>query len=45
MLCLTVQQSLGNSIIGNAINLTRKIPIFFAAKQYVMEWNFAEIGV
>ena len=32
-ICLTVQQILGNSTEGNAINLARKIPIFkFVAK-------------
>lgn len=36
-ICLTVQQILGNSTKGNATNLARKIRIFFAAKQYVME--------
>ena len=34
---LIVQQILGNSIWGNAINLAQKIPIFFVAKHYVME--------
>ena len=29
---------------GNAINFTRKIPIFFVAKHYVMEEKFAKIG-
>ena len=36
-ICLTVQQIFGNSTEGNAVNLTRKIPIFFVAKHYVME--------
>ena len=36
-ICLMVQQILGNSIRGNAINLAQKIPIFFVAKHYVME--------
>ena len=36
-ICSTVQQILENSTEGNAINLARKIPIFFVAKHYVME--------
>ena len=36
-ICLTVQQILGNSTEGKAINLTQKIPNFFVAKHYVME--------
>ena len=36
-ICLMVQQILGNSIRGSAINLAQKIPIFFVAKHYVME--------
>ena len=35
-ICLTVQQILGNSTEGNLINLTRKIPMFFVAKYYIM---------
>ena len=42
---LTVQQILGNSIEGNAINIIRGIPIFFVAKNYVMEYNFAKIYI
>ena len=44
-ICLTVQQILGNSTEENAINFTRKIPYFFVAKHYVMEWNFVKIGI
>ena len=44
-ICLTVQQILGNSTVGNVINFTRKIPIFFVAKHYVMEQKFAKIGI
>ena len=29
--------NLGNSTEGNAVNLTRKILIFFVAKHYAME--------
>ena len=36
-ICLTVQQIFGNSTEGNAINLARKIPVFFVAKHYVIE--------
>ena len=42
---MTIQQILGNSTEGNAINLTPKIPIFFVAKLYVIEWNLAKIGI
>ena len=44
-ICLTVQQTLGNFIEGNAINLTRKMPISFVAKYCAMEWNFVNIGI
>ena len=44
-ICLTVQQNLGNFIEGNAINLTRKMPISFVAKYCAMEWNFVNIGI
>ena len=44
-ICLTVQQILGNSTEGNVINFTWKIPIFFVAKPYVIEWKFAKIGI
>ena len=36
--------NLRNSTEGNAINFTRKIPIFFVAKHYEMEEKFAKIG-
>ena len=36
-ICLTVRQIFGNSTEGNAINLARKIPVFFVAKHYGME--------
>ena len=39
-----VNQILGNSTEENAINFTRKIPIFFVAKHYEMEEKFAKIG-
>ena len=43
--CLTVQQILGNSTQGNAINLSRNIPTFFVVKHFVMEENLAKIGI
>ena len=36
-ICLTVQQIFGNSLEWKAINLARKISIFFVAKRYVKE--------
>ena len=44
-ICLMIQQILGNFIEGNPINLSQKIPIFFVAKHYIMEKNFAKIGI
>ena len=36
-ICLKVQQIFWNSTEGIAINVARKIPIFFVAKHYVMK--------
>ena len=44
-ICLTILQILENSTEGIAINLTRKIPILFEAKHFVMESNFVKIGI
>ena len=44
-ICLTIQQILENSTEGIAINLTRKIPILFEAKNFVMESNFVKISI
>ena len=37
--------NLSKFIEGNAINITREIPIFFVAKHYVMKQDFAKIYI
>ena len=44
-MCFTIQQIIGNSIEGNAINFAREIPIFVIVKHHVMEKNLVKICI